>query len=147
MHPMGARKIGNIIGATEGQLGRLRDGCARLAKYDRRLREIVPSPLLDHVRLVIVDADRVVLEAESSAWLTRLRFHLPQLKQLLGRELKLRGRKVEIRVAAPSSSFDTTPGQRPVMSKRSARLLVESARSIDDTELSAALRRLARRSE
>lgn len=147
MLAMGARRIGNVIAATDGQLGRLRDHCARLAKYDRRLREIVPPPLLDHVRIVIVDADRVVLEAESSAWLTRLRFHLPQLKQLLWRELKLRGRKVEIRVAAPSRSTEAEPGQRPAMSKRSSRLLIESARSIDDPQLSAALRRLARRSE
>jgi len=146
MPVMATRRIGNVIASTAGPLGLVRDKCARIARLDERMREIVPAPLLDHVHLVLADAERVVLEAESSAWLTRLRFHLPQLERLLRRELGVRARKIEIRVAAREGRASMPTGPRIMLSKRTAGLLEETARSIDDPGLSAALQRLARRS-
>ena len=125
----------------------MRDQCQRTAHLNRRLRELVPAPLLDRVRLAHADRERVILEVESSAWLTRLRFHLPQVEAILRRELGIRARNVVVRVAAPLSNNSPTRGERPVISEQSAESIASCARSVDDSELAAALTRLAGRGQ
>lgn len=142
---MTARRLDQILSDTHGSLNRLQLEAQRLAALNRRLYELLPAPLHEHVRLVAAEPDRVALRASSAAWLTRLRFQLPQVKRLLRESLGLKARRVEIAVLRRSFAPAPTRTQLPSVSTLASRYLDDAADLSGDDELAQALRRLAAR--
>lgn len=142
---MPARRLEHILGDPRGRLGRLRERAERLSALNRRLYEILPPPLHEHVRLVAADAERVVLRAGSAAWLTRLRFQLPQVRRLLREVLGLPARRVEIGVMHRLYTPAHNARRATALSPASRRALEHAATVSGDPALAAALRRLASR--
>ena len=53
----------------------LTDAATTNARATESLRALVGSPLADHVAVAKIDADVVVVIADSPAWASRCRFH------------------------------------------------------------------------
>ncbi len=142
---MTARRLHQILSDRHSGLNRLQVEAERLATLNRRLYELLPPPLHEHVRLVAAGPDRVALRASSAAWLTRLRFQLPQVKRLLRESLGMKARRVEIAVLHRSFAPAVPPREALGMSAAARRSLERAADISGDEELARALRRLASR--
>ncbi len=114
-----------------------------LMQLQRRLRDLLPSPLAEHCHVANARGRTIIVYVDSAAWATQLRFLSDQLaKTLLGEG----GGRLKVRVrpsSRPSAPRKTRPAPR--LSPDNARLLRESAGAISDEALGRALRRLARR--
>jgi predicted nucleic acid-binding Zn ribbon protein len=91
-------------------LGRSLDGVMRsLRGTDRRQiggvfgrwEEAVGAQIAAHVRPVKLDADVLVVEADSSAWATQVRFLADSIRTRLAEVAGVRIERVDVRVAAP----------------------------------------------
>jgi hypothetical protein len=142
---MSARRLKNILSDPRGRIGQLQERSDQLARLNRRLYEILPPPLHEHVRLVAVSEERVVLRADSPAWLTRLRFQLPQVRRLLREILGLQARRVEIGVMRRLYTPQRVERHALAISPQGRRTLEQAADASDDEALASALRRLASR--
>ena len=114
-----------------------------LMQLQRRLRDLLPSPLAEHCRIANARGRTIIVYVDSAAWATQLRFLSDQLaKALLGEG----GGRVQVRVQPPSRPSTRRAG-RPALrlSPDNARLLQETAEAVSDEALGRALRRLARR--
>ena len=130
-----------------GELSRLRARCGQLNQLDRRVRKLLPEALRPHCRVANLQGEQLLLLAESPAWHALLRYQLPALQQALAREGDLPTiRRIHLRVQPPQAS----PGERgPVaplrMAPRTAALIADLARGVEDPALRAILMRLSRR--
>jgi hypothetical protein len=107
----------------------------------------LPAPLDSHCLHATIDDHVLVVTTDSSAWASRLRFAVPELL----RKLTLSGAYdavVSCRVRIQPQSGGSTTGSRDEprrqLSEDTVRHLLEAAAALDDTDLSEALRRLAR---
>jgi len=136
------RPIQTIIGSSRGLrplLAQARDQ----ARITALVRKSLPPPLPEHTLGTRIKGKELLIYTDSPAWSSRLRFCSRDLQQqLLAKGLKIQRIRVRVNIDI----------QRPVPEHRSmrklssanARLLEETACSIDEPGLSAALRRLAR---
>ena len=75
--------------ASETAVGEIADRDRQLAsllrtariqdQLDQRLRPLLPDQVRDHVQLACIEADCLVLAADSPAWATRARLEAPKL--------------------------------------------------------------------
>ena len=128
------------------------DTVAALVAHVQRLQAInvllptcLPGELAAHVRTAGWREDRLVLQADSAAWVTRLRFLAPQLLRCLQQHPPLATvQHLELRVA-PQKKTALPPPQYARLSATSAHIIDAGADTISDPALRAALKRLARR--
>lgn len=116
----------------------------KLVRLHKIMRAYLPPHLQDHARLAAADESVWLIKTESSAWATRLRYELPNLRQQLSlhlqRELPPFKLKVEPLAAAPE---DKSPPRRLTLTQSSASFIEGAADSVNDERLGAALMRLA----
>ncbi len=112
-------------------------------QLQRRLRDLLPSPLAEHCRIANARGRTIIVYVDSAAWATQLRFLSDQLaKALLGEG----GGRLQVRVQPLSRPSARRRGRPPLrLSPDNARLLEETAEAVSDEALGRALRRLARR--
>lgn len=142
-HP--ASRIGSLLGKSKAS--RLLDQARALAELDALLERLIPPPLNEHTRVLAVRDTTLVLAADSPVWAARLRFHTPRLVKQLRDDPAVRLRTVRVRVRPadpPEAAPRHLPGAR-LLSSSNADTLQQTARSISDTGLKAALMRLASR--
>lgn len=115
----------------------------QLERLDGEVRRLLPE-LGGHCRVANVRRGTLVLQADSPAWASRLRY---QTRSLLG-QLQHRGyanlNAVQVRIA-PATAERRPPPRRARLSNASGELLRQTAEDLDNPALRAALRRLARR--
>jgi len=107
------------------------------------VRRLVPPPLDVHCVAVIRKDRQLVIYVDSPAWASRIRFSARQLSQKLA-EAGESAQKITVRVIVGSRPKRPPRGPVRHLSGNNARLLAETAEQLDDSELGAALRRLAR---
>ena len=117
-----------------------------IERNDQLLREVrraLPPPLNEHCLLAVLDAGILTLTTESPVWSSRLRFFAPEL---LGSLARKRGPVTSCRVRVQPLAVAPIPNDasRLRLSARTQRHLVDAAAGIEDAELAAALRRLAK---
>jgi Protein of unknown function (DUF721). len=117
------------------------------ARFFERMRAsilaILPDAAGPHVRVAAYDNYRLRLHVSNGGWATRLRYMQPAIIQALAQRMRLHVVDIQIRVrpAAPSATHERTPR---FVSDTARTHILRSAHYIEDRELAAALKRLAR---
>ncbi|MEW5992881.1 MAG: DUF721 domain-containing protein [Candidatus Zixiibacteriota bacterium] len=110
-----------------------------------QLRSCLDSESASHVQVADLNGERLVIQVDSAAWATRLRYLGPQLLRCLRNGTELPPlQRLDVRVAPQAQP--TTHGIPPAtLSADNASLLDTAADDIRHPALRAALKRLARR--
>lgn len=124
----------------------LLDASGEQARLLQLVRRLVPPPLDAHCVAVVRKGAQLLIYVDSPAWASRLRFTTRQLSQKLA-EAKENVQKITVRVVVRSRAERPVRGPIRHLSSSNARLLAETAEQLDDSELGAALRRLARHAD
>jgi hypothetical protein len=134
--------VGEVLRRPQGMLGQLVAGAGRLNQLSQIFRAYLPPHLHDHAVLVRLDPEGWEVQTDSAAWATRLRYALPTIRQALGQQLDMVLPKPRIRVA-PVAMPSKPRRPRLTLTRHNAELLEAAARTLTDSRLGAALRRLA----
>ncbi|MES9855854.1 MAG: DciA family protein [Sedimenticola sp.] len=109
----------------------------------QQVRLMLPESLREHCVGVVKNTSRLLIYADSSAWAGRIRFITGDLTAKLNKS-GLAVERIAIRVLlTPKRPRDIKSQQLRRLSADSASLIVETAETIDDPELQAAMKRLA----
>lgn len=108
-----------------------------------RIRELLPKQLREHCIAAVTENRRVILYAESSAWASRLRFFSRDLAKQLNQN-GIGADKVNIRVFLNPPPRRTKRHIARQLSPDNAALIDQTAETISDSSLRAALKRLSR---
>ncbi|MCK5639280.1 MAG: DUF721 domain-containing protein [Gammaproteobacteria bacterium] len=115
-----------------------------LASLNLQLQKHLPASLGKHCQLANYRSNTLVIQSESAAWASKLRYLLPQLRRELKQYTSFSGLKdIHIKVASTATAPAEKPSP-PRLSKQSAQLLEQAAASMSDPELGKALAQLAR---
>ena len=138
-------RIGKLLGRSEAS--RLLAQARALGELDALVKRLIPSPLNGYCRVLSLRDTTLVLAAASPVWAARLRFHTPLLVKQLSNHPAVKVRTIQVRVRPPDSP--------PVAANKLSRLrqlsagnaatLRQTARSVSDPGLKAALTKLASR--
>lgn len=106
-------------------------------------RRALPPPLDEHCLHAVLDAGVLTVTTDSPAWSSRLRFFAPELV----RNLQSRYGPVascRVRVQPPATAPHRGPTSNYKLSARTEQHLLDAAAGLDDADLAASLRRLAK---
>ncbi len=110
----------------------------------RRVRTLLPVGLRDHCKHCIRKNDTLIIQVESVAQATLMRFQAPtllgQIAPMVGHPI----RDIQIRNLPPISTDTGKPAVAHHQSKMTAHHLIASAESCNSEEIKAALTRLGR---
>ncbi len=111
---------------------------ARMARkrdaLDRRLRQTLPSPLREQVRLADLRHGCLVFLAPSPAWASRLRMAQAHILAA-ARAMGTKADSVVVKVSPPRAAPVQEPPRQAPLSRATARHLRTAARSLSDPEL------------
>ena len=116
----------------------------RLAQFNQILQAFLPPHLQEHATLAKLDAKDWVVQTDSSAWATRLRYVLPNLRPQLEKQLGISIPPPRIRIAPPAIPAPAQPPPRRLtVTNATVNMLETTADNLADEGLGAAMRRLA----
>jgi hypothetical protein len=138
-------RIGSLLGNSA--VSRLLAQARTLRELEALLERLIPPPLNEHTRVLSLRDATLVLAADSPVWAARLRFHAPRLVKQLRNHQAVRLRTVQVRVRPPDTlqAAGISPQGPRHLSPENADNLQQTARSVSDPGLKAALMRLASR--
>jgi hypothetical protein len=129
---------------TDPAIRKLLSRSAQQNSLLHHVRRLLPQPLGEHCLAAVQKGDSLVLYADTSAWASRLRF----LSRNLIREFQRRDqagiKQITVRIFIPDRARKLKPRSKALLSKENAQLLQQTAESIGDPALGAALIRLSR---
>ncbi|MFM1891957.1 MAG: hypothetical protein RLZ44_1034 [Pseudomonadota bacterium] len=134
------RPIGNLL-RQEGLLKCLQSELDQQTALLHRLRALLPSAARPHLVAARLHQHKLILYADTPAWVTRLRFQAPQLRAAAA-ENSHQISELKIRIHIPERAGIKPQPAR--LSAAAATAIREGAAGIDDPQLRAALQRLAR---
>jgi len=121
----------------------------QLQQWNGHLRECLGSDnlLLQHCQIANVSGTVLIIIADGPHWVTRLRFHIPELLSQLQHYPSLAHIKGICCKVQPArhAGIQKTAGNRPQLSQKSASLLQEAALKIQDERLRSILNKIALR--
>lgn len=103
-------------------------------ELDQRLRQTLPSPLREQVRLADLRRGCLVFLAPSPAWASRLRMAQAHILAA-ARAMGTKADSVIVKVTPPHTAPQSEPPQRAPLSRATAAHLRSAARSLSDPEL------------
>ena len=140
------KTVAGVLSDDRLVLGPLIRRARHLERVNRTLRGLLDPGLAEHCRVANVDRYTLVLQTDSSAWASRLRYLAPAILEKLAKKLgwkEVTHTKVLVRPELPP---DRQPSARTAhLSRESASLLRDVALSIEDPRLREALLKLSRR--
>ena len=141
------RKVASLLKKQSGALQHSLEHSLRLKQLDYGIKALLPAELASHCRIANLRKNRVVMQADSTVWATRLRYQTPEILKQLQQYRALQGiRSIEVTVV-PASKPRARPKRQPrPISKQNAHMIESASETLSDPELAAALRRLARNS-
>lgn len=140
-------RIGHIV-TRFSTLRQLSAQAEQLERLNQKVMSCLPPGLAGHVRVANLRDDCLVIQAESSAWASQIRYRAPEILQALNQlpafasvqSIRVRNRATPLQPAA-------APIQRRRMSTHAASGIAAQADATDDPSLRDALRKLSRRGE
>lgn len=143
-----ARSIGTLLNGAAGELKVLMEHTRRLERISRVVRNRLPAPLGSHCCVANITQQTLVLHADSPAWITKLRYHCPDLLDHLHRQPDL-GQLRDIRIRAVPANHAQSSRQAPArcLPASAARLLRSAASATSSPALKDALLRMAERGQ
>jgi hypothetical protein len=137
------RSLQQLLGL--GESARLIERIQYLKSLNGQLHICLDPETSSHAQVADLNAERLLVHVDSSAWATRLRYQLPQLLRCLHRHPSLAQlRRIEVRVA-PQAQPVSPPPQAASLSAANAAIIDSTADGLSDPALRSALKRLARR--
>lgn len=129
----------------DGSLQELTERARMLGRLTAEVRRLAPE-IGRHCRVANLRAGMLVIQVDSPAWATRLRYQGPALVRQLQRRGHSEVQEVRIQVA-PEAGPRVPAQRRPRLSSASGELLQQTADAVEGDALRAALRRLAGRAD
>jgi len=112
------------------------------AQLLHEIRAVLPPPLDEHCLHAALDAGVLTLLTDSPVWSSRLRFFTPELEHhLVPRHGPIATCRIRVR---PHASVSSAKALDNKLSATTVRHLMDAAAGIEDAELAAALRQLAK---
>lgn len=145
--PPSLASISEHLQRARGRLSHLIAQTDRLVRINKALRAYLPPNLQDHTTVAAMSAQNWVVQTDSSARATRLRYLLPQLQADLEKHLGIAVPTLTLRIQPPATPPPAAPTRRLTLTSESARLLEGAAQNLSDARLGAALLRLAERAQ
>lgn len=151
MRRLKLRSVGNLLNDRANPSRKLLEHSLRLERLGGQVGALLPDACRPHCRVANLRGGLLSIAADSPAWAARIRFLAPRLLQVLQqprslqRQTDLPIHRIEISVMPVETSIARPATRRPGLSHKTLALLEETAQSMDDPALRAALLRLARR--
>jgi hypothetical protein len=136
--------VGETLQRSGSPLNDLVKKTLHLARLNQVFLALLPAYLQNHATLARLDEHGWVVQTDSSAWATRLRFALPELREPLEQLLGIALPRPWIRIAPPAVPEPSPPPPRRVrVSAKTVDVLADAAQQFSDPRLGAAMSRLA----
>ncbi|HED17495.1 MAG TPA: DUF721 domain-containing protein [Gammaproteobacteria bacterium] len=115
--------------------------------YTQQLRAILPASMAAHCQVVNLQQDSLSIAVDNAAWLAKLRFLLPQIKQIYRQEHHLQLKHIKLLVSRPTDTAvkQASPQLKRQLSANSVRFIHDYAESLEPSDLRLALLRLSSR--
>ncbi len=127
-----------------GRLGKIMSHTRQLAEFNTLFLAYLPPNFRDHATLAQMDSESWVVQTDSSAWATRLRYSLPNIRQQLGQQVGIKLPAPKIRIVPPDADLPEQPPPRRIsVTDEMVNALESAARDLNDPRLGAAMMRLA----
>lgn len=136
--------IGILLAGTAH--ARLLAAVTRLQQLTRAITECLPAPLDQHCLAANVQGKTLILITDSPAWSVRLRYHAPDILRSLDRLLGLKLRTLRVKISPLETPLAKGRTRRLELSQHNSELIRQTAASLRDPALKAALLRLSRHS-
>ncbi len=140
----GAVAIQNLLRDNGSRLATLYQRSSELQIFHEKLKAKLHPPLCDHFILANIDHNTLTVHTDSPAWAARLRFKTADIldyARKLCAPISLRTMRIKV---VPPERHPKTTKRAVKLSRKNARLILETANSITDPALRAALTRLSR---
>ena len=115
----------------------------QLAKLTRLIKASLPVNCQDHVQVSDVREFQLVLLTDSPAWSSRLRLYSQNMIQMLEEHTNIKVSRVLIKLSQPEKPVIKPVRKFRFLNKETARLIKQTAESIEDPDLQRALNNLA----
>lgn len=139
------RSLNALLNADDGHIRRLLQQSQWLAELTDKLRCHLAPSIAAHCRAANLRSGVLVLQTDSPAWATRLRYHIPALRETLRDHGLDQIRAVRVSVVPAEKVPALSPARRARLSASTSSLILQAAEATDDPALRDALTRLARR--
>jgi len=140
--PSSLVRIDQHLRRQKGRLAHLVAESDRLVRINQVFNAYLPPHLHEHARLAAIGDDAWVIQTDSPAWATRLRYVLPSLRNQLSQHLKTDVPQLKLRIK-PTAVAAEPPTRRLNITSTSASVIEGAAEAVNDERLGAALLRLA----
>lgn len=118
----------------------------KLQQLSRFIQNTLAPEMAAHCQLLNLRNSTLIMACDSTAWATRLRYHVPTLLRALQQQSGLdRIADIQIRVSPAVQPPQQRAKKRAVLSTDAAYCIQQCAQSVTDPALSRALQQLARR--
>jgi len=142
--PPSLKPVSDHLSPSSGHLSQLIAQTQRLAQLNTIFLAYLPPHLREHAALARADAEAWVVQTDSSAWATRLRYSLPSVRRPFSEHIGVALPPPRIRIAPPAvAPPPPPPSRRMTVSAQTVDTLESAARELNDTPLGAAMKRLA----
>ncbi|MCP4041693.1 MAG: DUF721 domain-containing protein [Gammaproteobacteria bacterium] len=142
------KSINGLINASSGKFRQLVRQAGYLEQVNRSLQIYLEPALRGHCIVANIRKETLVLQADSPAWASRLRFLGPSILQNLSRNFGWENvSRTKVIVRPPDYTSSQSRSRQPRISPRTAELLHQVGEDIDDDDLREAFLRLAHRGE
>jgi hypothetical protein len=129
----------------KGPLAKLLAQTDKLQHINRIFNAYLPPHLHGHAMITTMSPKQWVVQTDSSAWATRLRYVLPNLREQMRDHLKKEVPLLTVRIITDSTvAKSASEPRRMQLTEETAQLLEGTARDMNDQRLGSALLRLSR---
>ena len=139
IHPLEKLKKTNSSNITQ-----ILEKIQELKKITQALIKILPDPWIEHCQVANIRDTILILQADSSAWATRLHYQCPEILKYLQEHGWPTFTKIQVCIVLPNAT-PLPPPRRAVMSKISAEFLRNLSNTYPDEKFRALWARLASR--
>jgi hypothetical protein len=141
------RRLNHLFAKQSSQLSALIEHAKQLNRLTKILRGLTPEPLSRHIAVGNISATKLTLIADSPVWLTKLRYHAPEILKPFSIQTGLpQFRDVRYKVSPTFLQKPSTIVNKNNKLSSQAIAQIESvANALEDPKLKHALLRLAQK--